>query len=518
MGIHKKIIGGEQYLPFALSKLRELAIEAEKRGGYASRIFVVDGSVTITLNVMRSEHFLVIEGGSLAMSMYRHGLIEPVTPPNKQRVLEIAAGTGADYTDGFDPQATSTAITLLSPDGRYSTLLDSTAGTNAVFYKADPTGGAPIVLATVDYGGISAVSAAEFLYRDNGGSPFPTIGTIGNLTPFAKREFHDAGEGDIAFDNTVYWVDRDEVLQSFTINDTITRTLVTGLPVEGEPPGTVGDTTVLNGSSFGIRSIVATDFEVYVLVHELAVIETASTVQTHEMIFNTKLTLRVYGPSGMAEYDVTETGPLTQTVFESTTVVSSTGSVSYCYGGLMPSIKGGNVRMDILEARSANIASTASDINGLYFQRQQEDGTYVPTTLATWTGSTNTYSAGLGLTVKWFPSAGVIVKNWGYCLNGCGVHGLGPIDTIDDPQTYFFARLRYPGALSDPDTYAPMFGFRFSGQTITGTDAEDGAVRTMLVSNTGPAATYSFPTVFTASPTTGAIVSKAFKIKTKEPT
>lgn len=518
MGIHKKIIGGEQYLPFALSKLRELAIEAGKRGGYATRIFIVDGGTRITLNVMRDEHFLVIEGGSLAMSMYRHGLIEPVMPPNNQRVLEIAAGTGADYTGGFDPQAGSTALTLLSPDGRYSTLLDTTAGTDAVFYKADPVGGSPIVLATVSYGGVSAVSAAEFLYRDNGASPFPTIGTIGNITPFVKREFHDAGEGDVAHDTTVCWVDPDEVLQTIAFNDTVTRTVVSGLPVEGAPPGTVGDTTVLNGSQFSIRSVVGTDFEVYVLLHELIVTETASTVQTHEMTFSTELTLRVYGPAGMSSHDVTATGPLTQTIFDGTTVVSSTGDVDYCFGGLMPSIKGGNVRMDILEARSPINASTASQIEGLYFQRQQEDGSYVPTTLATWSGATNTFSAGLGLTVKWFPSAGAIVKNWGYCLNGCGVHGLGPIDTIDDPQTYFFSRLRYPGSLSDPDIYAPMFGFRFSDLVIVGTDAEDGDVRTIRVNNAGPVAVYTQPTTFTTAPTTGAIVSKAFKIKTKEPT
>jgi len=59
--IHKIILGGEQYLPFALSKLRQLAQHAERNGGFANQKIIVDG-VTILLGVRQDQWFLTILG------------------------------------------------------------------------------------------------------------------------------------------------------------------------------------------------------------------------------------------------------------------------------------------------------------------------------------------------------------------------------------------------------------------------------------------------------------------------
>jgi hypothetical protein len=61
--IHKTVLGGEQYLPFALNKLRQLVAETARRGGYGSRSFLI-GSVQIDLRVVGKQHYLSIVDGA----------------------------------------------------------------------------------------------------------------------------------------------------------------------------------------------------------------------------------------------------------------------------------------------------------------------------------------------------------------------------------------------------------------------------------------------------------------------
>lgn len=64
MGVHKIIgPGGEQYLPFALSKLRQLAVEAANQYGTANRVVYADSGAVIRLRVDGSEQHLHITAG-----------------------------------------------------------------------------------------------------------------------------------------------------------------------------------------------------------------------------------------------------------------------------------------------------------------------------------------------------------------------------------------------------------------------------------------------------------------------
>lgn len=64
MGVHKIIEpGGEQYLPFALSKLRQLAVEAANQYGTANRVVYADSGAVIRLRVDGSEQHLHITAG-----------------------------------------------------------------------------------------------------------------------------------------------------------------------------------------------------------------------------------------------------------------------------------------------------------------------------------------------------------------------------------------------------------------------------------------------------------------------
>lgn len=60
MPVHKVIQGSTDYLPFALSKLRQLAVQAERTGGYAAQKFYVDDGSTVLLRVALEHHFITI--------------------------------------------------------------------------------------------------------------------------------------------------------------------------------------------------------------------------------------------------------------------------------------------------------------------------------------------------------------------------------------------------------------------------------------------------------------------------
>lgn len=64
MGVHKIVgAGGEQYLPFALSKLRQLTSEAAAQYGHAHRVIYADSGAVIRLRVAGSEQYLHITAG-----------------------------------------------------------------------------------------------------------------------------------------------------------------------------------------------------------------------------------------------------------------------------------------------------------------------------------------------------------------------------------------------------------------------------------------------------------------------
>lgn len=71
MPVHKQLFGGDKYLPFALSKLRQLALRAAAVGGYASQTFTVDDGSTIFLRVVQDQHYLTITAPTLVAWTYR---------------------------------------------------------------------------------------------------------------------------------------------------------------------------------------------------------------------------------------------------------------------------------------------------------------------------------------------------------------------------------------------------------------------------------------------------------------
>jgi len=68
MPLHKIILGGEKYLPFALSKLRQLTELAKGMGGFASQTYKTGGA-TVSLRVTPTDEYLRLEGGSKDFSV-----------------------------------------------------------------------------------------------------------------------------------------------------------------------------------------------------------------------------------------------------------------------------------------------------------------------------------------------------------------------------------------------------------------------------------------------------------------
>lgn len=75
MPVHKLIQGGEQWLPFALSRLRVLAMLAPGMGGYASQSFPMPDGATVSVRIEGDQQFLRIDG---AGPRYEFFTSEPV--------------------------------------------------------------------------------------------------------------------------------------------------------------------------------------------------------------------------------------------------------------------------------------------------------------------------------------------------------------------------------------------------------------------------------------------------------
>jgi hypothetical protein len=102
MPIHKLVDkGGEKYLPFALSKLRQLAKEAEKRGGYAVRRITTDDGFTIEISVAGTQQHLSISGRQVRYEFFTSDHILREVPGGGD-VYFSSPGYSSDETiDGF---------------------------------------------------------------------------------------------------------------------------------------------------------------------------------------------------------------------------------------------------------------------------------------------------------------------------------------------------------------------------------------------------------------------------------
>ncbi len=102
MPVHKKILGGEQYLPFALTKLRQLAARSESSGGYASAKWTVDDGSTILIEVRKDEHFVTIYGSPQGYEFFTTEQVSQETygtpgAPILDDGVPIALGSGTRY-------------------------------------------------------------------------------------------------------------------------------------------------------------------------------------------------------------------------------------------------------------------------------------------------------------------------------------------------------------------------------------------------------------------------------------
>lgn len=77
--VHKLISGGEQWLPFALSKLRSLGKLAPGIGGYASQQFTMPDGAEVAVRIVQDQQFLRIDGGGPAYEFYTSEPIFPTT-------------------------------------------------------------------------------------------------------------------------------------------------------------------------------------------------------------------------------------------------------------------------------------------------------------------------------------------------------------------------------------------------------------------------------------------------------
>lgn len=142
MPIHKLVDeGGEKYLAFALSKLRQLSKEAEKRGGYAVRRITTDDGFTIELSVAGKQQHLHISGGGLKYEFFtsEHILREV---PGGGDVYFSSPGYSIDETADAAAHVVGSLTRLILPSKRakpvYSQVLPASDGE---WRNADPLEG-----------------------------------------------------------------------------------------------------------------------------------------------------------------------------------------------------------------------------------------------------------------------------------------------------------------------------------------------------------------------------------------
>lgn len=93
MGLHKIIEeGGEQYLPFALSRMRQLQVEADANFGVANRVIWADDGARIRLSISLGEQHLHITGGGVKYQFASSGEFLRSSP---------YGALGFDYDHGY---------------------------------------------------------------------------------------------------------------------------------------------------------------------------------------------------------------------------------------------------------------------------------------------------------------------------------------------------------------------------------------------------------------------------------
>jgi hypothetical protein len=110
---HRLIRGGEQWLPFARSRIKALKATGQP---YASQKFDIDGTL-ISVSIEPGHEYIDISGGGKCTFKMDSGVIE-VRNVNPENSLSYEAGT---YYDTARTSAYNTAFTTLSDDGKWLT-------------------------------------------------------------------------------------------------------------------------------------------------------------------------------------------------------------------------------------------------------------------------------------------------------------------------------------------------------------------------------------------------------------
>ncbi len=559
MGIHKKIFGGEQYLPFALSKLRRLAERAKQHGTPTEESWNVDDGATIRLAVVGNEQFVEISGGGAGIRGYQLGEYNPRTPSKVPVIIPSVGGSGyfpegAPYPPYGISTGTVTFSTMLSPDGKYATVVRDSFPvggpdeTQVSFLKAGEDPDMPEVLATQTFEYSIFLTHGLRVHNDQSGQETCVVSTIGNITPFVYIDHVALNEIGPKY-TSIIWVDKDGVKQ--------TRQIENYLYIADEPydppefGADLGTYTGWTRYQRKIHSVLATDERVYALVYYTMDMDTylepfdmppgqqdrskrraQARYEQHLYTFSSDgaTVIEPVLQSGLGSATFVAWGAGTDTSFDPSSVVveSAAGRGRDTYGGIIARLKNGKVKPDVLLCDYVTRPFTRSAqfcVKRLALMRRQADGEWTEKLLleGTFSGMTFTasYVVGDGFEKQVYPSPGVTVGNITYTLGGSVMFGLGALEATG---TYAHRDARDPFNQYDPDDpddasdiYAPRWGAHVSGKVIRAMDTVDGQVRTLTcqtdpfsVSFTNPE---DYPVPDGEEEKNGAIASSGFRAK-----
>ncbi len=278
---HKLILGGEQYLPFARSRIKALRATGLK---YASQQFEIDGC-TIAVRIAGDQDYIRLEGGLvMALSSARMGLFNP----EGGRYIYARGATEGPFAFNTLQQNDRT---LLSPDGRWAAQFASQTFT---FLGIDAGNlSTPKILATESVPVRSGVTSAY-------------LGcATGRITP-------------VMYDSTLVWVDVGGTKQSRAL-------------------GVSTDTVKYSTNSF-----VGTHDHVYVLMAKKTY--TTPPIDSSYYPYSIELYLHTYSPSGdmvelIAQVGAVATYPGPE--LDGTLIVTPTRGINILVSSIQPGTFGG---------------------------------------------------------------------------------------------------------------------------------------------------------------------------------
>jgi hypothetical protein len=319
---HKLILGGEQYLPFARSRIKALRATGLT---YASQQFEVDGN-TIAVRIAGDQEFIRLDGGQfMALSVGREGIFNPGAGP----IIPASGAIEGPPPPGVLRQAEKT---LLSPDGARAVRF---AARTLSFLKPDPDN--PAVPTVID------TQAVPFGYL---GQTSAYLGvTAGRMTPafFGEKisgpdPTDSASTETMVGKNTIVWVNLAGAIQRRFFEDS----------------GVV---------KYGVLGLSGTKDCVYALIRKQTFTEPPPFFSAIVFPHLVEITLHAYGPSG-----------------DQTTVIDSSAYPSDALGGsiILTSSGGADVLVNRYQDGYTSALATAERTTTLY---RKIDGVYTPTVL-----------------------------------------------------------------------------------------------------------------------------------------